>query len=237
VIREQRAQSSSRRWYAARRLAERTALCSLLLTRGAPGQLPARDVRPILDRASTAYLTLSTLSADFVQIVVNPLVGSPDTTRGTLHLMRPSRFAMRFSEPRGDRVVADGQFLWLYTPSTTPGQVVRSGIPETGTTGPNLIGQFVERPQERYDARVVRADSLESGWADVVALVPKATDLPYGEAVIWVNREDGLVRRIEIVETSGQRRIVILRRLRVNAGVAKREFTFSPPAGVRVVDL
>jgi outer membrane lipoprotein carrier protein len=210
---------------------------AVLLTACPPARLPAQNVGPILDRASAAYLTLSTLSADFVQIVVNPLVGSPDTTRGTLHLRRPSRFAMRFSEPRGDRVVADGQFLWLYTPSTTPGQVVRSGIPETGTTGPNLIGQFVERPQERYDARAVRADSLESGWADVVALVPKATDLPYGEAVIWVDQDDGLVRRIEIVETSGQRRIVILRRLRVNAGVHKREFTFSPPAGVRVVDL
>jgi outer membrane lipoprotein carrier protein len=182
-------------------------------------------------------LALSTLSADFVQIVVNPLVGSPDTTRGMLHLMRPSRFAMRFTDPRGDRVVADGRFLWLYAPSTTPGQVVRTGIPETGTTGPNLIAQFVERPLERYDARAVRADSLESGWADVIALVPKATDLPYGEAVIWVDTDDGLVRRIEIVETSGQRRTVILRRLRVNAAVPKREFTFSPPAGVRVVDL
>lgn len=202
-----------------------------------PARLPAQDVRPILDRASAAYSTMTTLSADFVQIVINPLVGSPDTTRGTLHLKRPSRFAMRFTRPRGDRVVADGQFLWLYTPSTTPGQVVRSGIPESGTTGPNLIGQFVERPAERYDARFMRADSLESGWADVVALAPKVADLPYGEAVIWVDRDDGLLRRIEIVETSGQRRTVILRRLRVNAAINQREFTFSPPAGVRVVDL
>ncbi|HEX9703661.1 MAG TPA: outer membrane lipoprotein carrier protein LolA [Gemmatimonadales bacterium] len=172
-----------------------------------------------------------------MQIVTNPLVGEPDTTRGMLHLMRPNHFAMRFTEPRGDRVVADGRFLWLYTPSTTPGQVMRSPIPREGSTGPNLIGQFVERPRERYEARYVRADSLESGWADVVALVPKDTTLPYDEALIWVNRNDGLLRRIEIVERSGQRRTVILSRPRVNAGVPGREFSFSPPAGVRVVDL
>ena len=193
----------------------------------------------MLDRASAAYDSISTLSVDFVQIVMNPLLGAPDTTRGALHIKRPSHFAMRFTDPAGDRVVADGRHLWLYTPSTTPGQVVRTAIPAAGNTGPNLIGQFVERPRERYDARYVRPDSLPSGWADVVALVPKQTNLPYQEAVIWVDRSDGLVRRIEIAETSGAglQRVVTLSRVRVNAEVPAREFRFSPPAGVRVVDL
>ncbi len=208
-----------------------TALCSLLLVL----RPAAQDPWPILDRASAAYQTVRTLTADFTQVVVNPLVGAPDTTRGRLYQMRPNHFAMRFTVPRGDRVVADGRHLWLYTPSTTPGQVIQTAIPTAGTTGPNLIGQFVERPRERYRARYLRADSLESGLADVVALVPRETTLPYSEAVIWVDRDDGLVRRIEIVEPSGQRRIVALRNLKPNTGVPSREVTFSPPAGVRVV--
>jgi outer membrane lipoprotein carrier protein len=197
----------------------------------------AQDPTPVLERASAAYQTVSTLAADFVQVVVNPLVGTPDTTRGTLYLMRPNHFAMRFSRPQGDRIVADGRHLWLYTPSTTPGQVLRSPIPETGGVGPNLIGQFVERPAERYHARYLRADTLPSGAADVIALAPKKPDPSYQEAVIWVDRDDALLRRIEIVEPSGQRRIVQLERLRVNPGVRQREFKFAPPAGVRVVDL
>jgi outer membrane lipoprotein carrier protein len=197
--------------------------------------VPAQDPGPILDRASAAYQTIRTLSADFVQVVANPLIGGPDTTRGKLYQMRPSRFAMRFTHPKGDRIVADGRHLWLYTPSTTPGQVIRAAIPETGTTGPNLIGQFVERPRERYRARYLRADSLADGIADVVVLVPRAAELPYSEAVVWIGRDDGLVRRIEIVETSGQRRTVALAGLVVNRGVPSREFTFAPPAGLRVV--
>ncbi len=195
-----------------------------------------QDPGPILDRASAAYHTINTLSADFVQVVANPMIGAPDTTRGRLHQMRPNRFTMRFTDPKGDRIVADGRYLWLYTPSTTPGQVIRSAIPAVGTTGPNLIGQFVEHPRERYDARYLRADSLPEGGADVVALVPKEKDQPYTDAVIWVGRSDGLVRRIEIAETSGQRRTVTLSHLTVNGEVPGREFTFSPPAGVRVVD-
>jgi outer membrane lipoprotein carrier protein len=195
------------------------------------------DPWPVLDHASQVYQTVTTLSADFVQIVINPMLGTPDTTRGRLYQMRPSRFAMRFTEPKGDRIVADGRFLWLYTPSTTPGQVIRSRIPEYGTTGPNLIGQFVEQPRARYSARYVRVDSLPDGdAADVVTLVPKQDDQPYSEATIWVGRDDGLVRRLDITEASGQRRTVILRQIRVNDGVPGRELTFAPPAGVRVVD-
>jgi outer membrane lipoprotein carrier protein len=195
-----------------------------------------QDPGPALDRASATYQTIRTLSAEFTQIVENPMLGAPDTTRGKLYQMRPSRFAMRFTHPRGDRIVADGRHLWLYTPSTTPGQVIRTGIPSVGTTGPNLIAQFVERPRERYRARYVRADSLASGMTDVIALVPRGDDLPYSEAVVWIDRKDGLLRRVEIVETSGQRRTLVFDKLAVNRGVPGREFTFSPPAGLRVVD-
>jgi outer membrane lipoprotein carrier protein len=198
--------------------------------------LQSPDPWPTLDHASAVYQTITSLSADFTQVVTNPMLGAPDTTRGRLYQMRPSRFAMRFTDPTGDRIVADGRFLWLYTPSTTPGQVLRSRIPEYGTTGPNLIGQFVEHPRDRYTARYVRADSLPDGVADVVVLVPKAGDQPYSEATIWVGRDDGLVRRLDIVEASGQRRAVMLRDIKVNGGVPGRELTFSPPAGVRVVD-
>ncbi|PYO61496.1 MAG: hypothetical protein DMD70_06985 [Gemmatimonadetes bacterium] len=207
-----------------------------LLSAGPPvHQSP--DPWPVLDRASATYQTITSLSADFVQIVTNPMIGTPDTTRGRLYQMRPSRFAMRFTAPKGDRIVADGRFLWLYTPSTTPGQVIRSRIPEYGTTGPNLIGQFVEQPRERYTAEYVRADSLPGGGGavDVIRLVPKGHDQPYSEAKIWVGREDALVHRVDIVESSGQERTVILRTIRVNRGVPGRELTFSPPAGVRVV--
>jgi outer membrane lipoprotein carrier protein len=197
--------------------------------------LTAQDPGPVLDRASAAYQTVTTLSADFTQVIINPLVGAPDTTRGTLYQMRPNHFAMRFRHPKGDRIVADGRYLWIYTPSTTPGQVIRTAIPETGTTGPNLLGQFVEHPRERYRARYIRMDSLATGLADVVELVPRAEGAPYRQALVWVNRESGLLTRLEIVEASGQRREIALARLRVNGGVPQREFTFSPSAGVRVV--
>jgi outer membrane lipoprotein carrier protein len=203
-----------------------------------PGAVPGapQDPWPVLDGAARAYARVRTLRADFEQVVVNPMLGAPDTTRGRLFQQRPSRFAMRFTDPPGDRIVADGRYLWLFTPSTTPDQVIRTRIPETGTTGPNLIGQFVERPRERYTARYLRADSTAAGWMDVVALTARDSGLPYAGAILWLARSDSLPHRLDIGETSGQRRLIVLRGLQVNEPVAASEFRFSPPRGVRVVD-
>ena len=201
-----------------------------------PSNPQTQDPWSVLDRASASFDSVRTLQADFVQIVDNPMVGDPDTTRGKLFQRRPSYFAMRFTDPKNDRVVADGRHLWLYTPSTTPGQVIRTAIPGTGTTGPNLIGQFVEHPRERYTARYDRSDSTADGAVDVVTLTPRAQDLPYSAATVWIAKRDGLVRRIEIVENSGQRRTIMLRNVTVNRAIAGREFRFSPTSGLRVVD-
>jgi len=213
------------------------AACALVaLSAYPPIRLFAQDPWPVLDRASAAYERTQTFAADFVQVVANPMLGEPDTTRGRLYQQRSSRFAMRFTRPRGDRIVADGRWLWLYTPSTTPGQVIRSRIPETGTTGPNLIGQFVERPRERYSARYIRPDSTGAGWMDIIALTPRDSSLPFSGAVLWVGRGDGFVHRLEITESGGQQRVVILINLKQNPTVAAREFRFTPPASVQVVD-
>src|SRR5262245_36770541 len=82
--------------------------CAVLTLSAHPAiRLSAQDPWLILDHASTAFDGVRTLSADFVQVISNPMIGAPDTTRGRLFQRRPNRFAMRFSDPAGDRIVAD----------------------------------------------------------------------------------------------------------------------------------
>jgi len=196
----------------------------------------AQDPWPALDRASAAYAGLTTLAADFVQIIDHPVLGAPDTTTGRLYLRPPDRFAMRFTDPAGDRIVADGRFLWLYTPSTTANQAIRTRIPSAGSLTPNLIGQFVERPRERYRARWVREEPGPAGVADVLVLVPTDANAPYQQATIWLGRSDGLLRRVDILEGTGQVRSVTLRDVRTNVAIPSRELRFDPPPGTHIVD-
>src|SRR5262245_61203996 len=118
----------------------------VLLLSLATSYLTAQSAPEALARAERAYQGVTTLRAEFVQTIDNPMLGKPETAAGTVFIGRPDRFAMRFSDPAGDRLVADGEWLWAYTPSTVPGQVIRQPIPHGGALTPNLFAQFVERP-------------------------------------------------------------------------------------------
>ena len=205
-----------------------------LLTALSPDRLGAQAIEPSMRRAQAAYDRLTTLRASFVQTIENPMLGAPEVTRGTLWLAPPDRFAMRFSEPEGDRIVADGEWLWAYTPSTVPGQVIRQPIPRAGAMTPDLFKQFVDRPHERYDATYVGTDTVAGEPVDVVRLVPRV-DLPFRRATIAISERTGLLRRVALVEDSGQRRTLVLSDLAPGAAVPPAEVRFDVPRGVKVV--
>jgi outer membrane lipoprotein carrier protein len=197
--------------------------------------LLGQDARAALERAERTYQTLSTLTAEYRQTLVNPMLGGPEQSRGLLFLAPPSRFAMRFTEPEGERIVADGQSLWLYAPSSAPRQVIRRPIPRGGMASPNLMAQFVDRPFDRYDVEYAGVDTLSGTVVDVVTLRPQDRGLGFTVAQIAIARSDGLLRRIAITEVSGQRRTLVFDRLRANIPIAADELRFDIPTGVRVV--
>jgi outer membrane lipoprotein carrier protein len=210
----------------------------LALGSAIPAAAPAQtaDGGAILDRAVAAYAQVTTLRADFVQTVRDPMIGIEQTSRGEFHQQRPNRFAMRWRDPGGDVILADGQYLWVYLPSTAPQQVVRQALRGDRGEGADLVAEFLERPRERFTAAFDRTETLGGRAADVLALTPRDRHAPYRRVLIWLDRQDNLPRQVEITETTGALRRVRLDRMRVNQPVAASVFTFRPPAGVRVVD-
>jgi outer membrane lipoprotein carrier protein len=199
-------------------------------------QANAQDAAAIVGRSSRVYRSLTSLKADFVQVIDNPMIDSAES-RGTLVQAGPDKLAMRFSDPPGEAIVIDGRSVWIYTPSTTPGQVIRTAVPSGGPVyGYNILAWLLDRPAERYTASYVRPDKLNGRSVDVVQLVPAVPDLPFERAVLWLDHEDGLPRRLEIAEHSGASRTLTLSKVRVNQQVPSRTFTFEVPAGIRVVD-
>lgn len=208
-----------------------TALLLLLLA-GTPvaGQGPITA----LERAEQRYTGIETLTAEFRQTIVNPMLGGPEQSKGTLYLAPPSRFAMRFEEPAGDRVVADGTWLWAYTPSTVPGQVIRQPIPAAGAATPNLLAQFVVDPLDHYEVTYVGAETVGETVVDVVRLVP-LQDPQFQQAVIAISRDAGLILRLQVKELSGQLRTLVFSAVAINMPIPEAELRFDVPDGVRVV--
>jgi outer membrane lipoprotein-sorting protein len=56
------------------------------------------------------------------------------------------------------------------------------------------------------------------------------------KAIVWLDQEKALPRRLEIHEESGATRTLSLSRIRVNEPLPSQTFAFKAPKGVRVVE-
>jgi outer membrane lipoprotein-sorting protein len=196
----------------------------------------AQDAGEIIGRAARVYRSLGSLQADFEQVINNPMIDSAES-RGTLIQAGDARLSMRFSDPPGEAIVNDGKHVWIYTPSTVPDQVIRMKAPTGGPAyGYNILAWLLDRPAERYKPSYLRSERIDGRVTDVIKLVPAVPDLPFTEAVLWIDRENALPRRLEIAERSGASRTLHLKNLRPNAKVSEQVFAFKVPAGARVVD-
>src|SRR4051812_42163942 len=118
----------------------------------------------LLDRAVANWSKVKTARATFEQTITNSLTGRTLTSTGEYQQQRPGKLSVRFSDPANERIVADGSHLWLYLPSSAPGQVIRTSLKEGGSGTVDLSAQFLTAhgrdttscPRERWRSEVDR---------------------------------------------------------------------------------
>ncbi len=208
------------------------ALLSLALL-SVPLSAQSGNALAILERASSRMQAMAAFCTDFRQEVRVTILRQTTRSSGVLCQARPDRFDMRFSDPEGDRVVADGTHLWVYFPSTDAGQVFRTRM-SVSEGRFDLHHEFLADPGERYDATWIGEESIHGRLADVLTLEPRVAS-PYRRAKVWIDRGDSTIRRIEIEEESESIRLVDLSEYRVNPPLAADYFRFNPGPGVQVI--
>lgn len=213
------------------------ALASALVgTTVTPATAQSARKRDLLDRAVSAWARVKTARATFEQTIENSLTGSTLTSSGEYQQQRPGKLSVRFDDPATDRIVADGKYVWLYLPSTTPGQVIRSAQGAGGTGTVDLSAQFLTSPRTRYDVTPRGAKPVSGRAAHAYTLVPKnGGNSPFRTATVWIDDADASIRQFEVTEASGLQRTVRLTSFHTNVPVDASAFVFTPPAGTRIV--
>lgn len=211
----------------------RARLLMVGLALAAPAGLTAQTPVETLDRAARTYQGLSSFSADFWQVIDDPMLGNY-RSRGRLVQVGDGRLSLRFTDPAGELIVLDGRNVWMYLPSTEPGQVRK--IPMSSLPDYFNPRSLLDQPGRRFEARSMRREQLNGRATEVVVLTPRDPNLPFSEVSLWVDREDGLPRRLQFKERSGATRTFTFADVRTNQRIPDRTFTFEVPPGIRVVD-
>jgi outer membrane lipoprotein carrier protein len=192
--------------------------------------------RDLLDRAVAAWTKVRTARATFQQTIVNPLTGRTLEASGEYQQQRPGKLSVRFDEPEKDRIVADGKYVWLYLPSSAPGQVIRTPLGANGTGTVDLSAQFLTEPRSRFTVTETGSQTVSGRPAHGYSLVPKSTEgSPFKKALVYIDDADATIRQFTVTEKSGMERTVRLTSFKTNVPVEASAFVFTVPEGTRVV--
>jgi outer membrane lipoprotein-sorting protein len=191
------------------------------------------EARDALLRASERYAGIETVCAGFRQLLQIPLLGDEQESAGRVCQRRPNLFAMRFTEPAGDAVVADGSHFWIYYPSVSPGQVLRLPVDPT-RGGLDFYREFLDEPLSKYAVADGGVEDVGGVATRLVRLTPLG-NRGYRSAQVWIDPVQGLIRKVEVVEENGTLRRITLSDIQVDPGVPASTFQFAVPDGVSVV--
>ena len=211
-------------------------VASALLAVAAPGKQQAQ-VDGIIDKAVATYNKTRTSKGTFEQAITNPLTGSVVKAIGAFEQQRqPARFSFRFSQPKGDMIIGDGKWLWVYLPSSTPNQVIKMPMTEGGAGSLDLASRFFDSPKTRFAITDAGAATVGGRATRALVLKPKSSTEPFTQAKVWLDTNDGTLLQFETAEPSGITRLVTITAVTPNAAVNTKAFSFKPPKGARVVD-
>ena len=166
-------------------------------------------------------------AAGFEQTLYDEAGEALQSSRGTVLLERPGRFDWRYTEPAGQRIVADGTRVWLYDPDLEQATVDRLDERVGGT--PLVVLMGTAPIDEAFEVAGLGA----SDGIDWVELLPKGEAADF-EAVYLGFAGDALAA-MELRDSFGQATQIRFSDFRANVDPGPDAFAFEPPAGTDVI--
>lgn len=194
----------------------------------------AQSADAIIDRAVAAYARLNSMRAEFRQTLTNPVTGNSQTTSGVILRKKPNLLSISFES--GDRVAADGSTLWVYLPSSVPGQVVKMPYTGANASAVDPAEQFLNSPRSRFTVGAGGEATVGGRSTHVITLTPKRANPNFASAKLWIDDSDSSIRQFDIETPSGLKRHVVITSFTPNPSLARAAFRFSVPKGARIVD-
>lgn len=198
-----------------------TVSLALLLTHNASA---AEAARAQLDQFAEG---IQNLQATFEQSVFNAEDEALDKTSGTLVLARPNRFRWDYLKPEEQRIIADGDNIWIYDVELEQVSVRPQSMDEQQSPLAVLLDL------NSLDQQFASKENGEKDGAQWLRLTPKAAE-PQFSHVDLAFRESRLTRMV-MVDIVGQRTEIVFQDWKRNAALPPGTFLFNPPVGVDVV--
>lgn len=203
------------------------ALSTLLLLGGTASAFAGTAAQDIQKR----YDAVTTLKAAFTQKLLHRESGSTETRNGTLLFRKPLLVRWETGGKNPEVLVISAQDIWNFLPDEELAYRYPLDLVQDSKS---IIKVITGQAKLDQDFNVVE-EGQEEGLSRL-HLYPKEPVQQLTEAILWVDPQENLIRRVRVYDFYGNENEIDFTSLEANAPVADKSFSFTPPKGTEVQD-
>jgi outer membrane lipoprotein carrier protein len=215
-----------------------TKLCCAVLLLTAPPithssyAADAKSPDAIVDALQKNYDTIVDFIADFHQETDVRTLNRSLKAWGKVSFKRPGKMLWRYDEPKGQFVLADGQFLYFYQPEQN--QIIKSALKNAFRTDiPLSFLLGIGNLKKDFSAALKATDENQH----VLRLTPKGDSAGFGEILLGVSKNSADILWASVRDASGNLTTIRFSGMRKGVGLKESLFSLQIPNGVDVVEL
>lgn len=203
---------------------------------------PADAAREVARAVQAFYDQTRDVSASFHQTYVSKLYKRTDRSSGRVVFKKPGMMRWDYAQPNGKVMASTGKTLTVYEPGEDgePGQVIEQTISQAQLPQALAFLMGTGKLEDDFTFRLLDATAEGFTTGDVLELRPKTPTPHFDRLLFYVERAAavrGLVRRMLIIDSSGNRNRFDFSKLKFNSDVDAATFKYAPPPGTRKVQM
>ncbi|MES1260003.1 MAG: hypothetical protein ABUL71_05355, partial [Gemmatimonadota bacterium] len=98
------------------------------------------------------------------------------------------------------------------------------------------VGTFLDNPAERYRITYVKTEAIDGKLTDAVLMEPIGGKMQFQRATVWLDRELGMPRKIDIQEKRDVGRVLYFSGIRTNSTIPPEMFNCKPPGNPKIIE-
>lgn len=183
----------------------------------------------LIANLKTRYSGVTTLTAEFRQVVVAKGAKIGETSTGRVWFKRPGKMRWTYETPEKDEIIGDGKTIRIFQPDLN--QVVERPVDAAYLSIVTDFLSGIAKLDEDFKITLAKEDAESY----LLLLKPRDQQPSITDVTIEIDKKSGLVTKTVVTDMLGNTTAVSFTRIKTNEAVKDSLFAFKPPKGAIIV--
>lgn len=193
---------------------------------------PASAAEALTAKLQKTYAAIDSMQSGFTQVLVHKESGSRQNRSGTLSFKKPLLVRWETHSPGKEVLLVGKNAIWNAFPDEEIAYKYALNLAQDSRSIIRVVTGQVRLDQDFYVE-----DEGREGNAARLRLYPKEPTQSLVEALLWVDGETGLIKKLRIYDFYGNENEIAFGRPSIGLKLNDAVFTYTPPKGFVVEDM